>query len=249
MTKGDLIYDWRKPEASFRDKLAAYAIVSVVFMACFGAFQVRYSAPRNDRSGSATILRFRDDELGRYWMLQAEEGGPFPGRLEFGGHRASLAAVGMGEAEDWNDYGSELRVIAEEEGYSREDLAPKGTRVFPSRVKADATPPMPTPKRLSQKPILIPFDSEALSWLPDELPDFRKPEGAGTSSAPWRFTLNLGEDGSVREAISIGGGDDAGQAAMEDWLHGVRFKPGEGDRWLGLRVEFVNQPENGTGPE
>ena len=246
MTKGDLIYDWRKPEASFRDKLAAYAIVAVVFMACFGAFQVRYSAPRIDRSGSATILRFRDDELGRYWLLQAEEGGPFPGRLEFA-DPTSLAAEGLGELGPWNDYRSELRPMGEGEGYSSEDLATKGTRVFPARVKADAVPAVP--KNLGQKPILTTYDTQALGWLPDVLPAFEMPEGAGAASAPWRFAVNLGEDGSVRESISISGGDDVGQAAMEAWLQGVRFKPGEGDRWLGLRVEFVNLPDDGAEPE
>jgi hypothetical protein len=245
MTKGELIYDWRIAEGSFRDKLAAFAIVAVGFAMFFGVFQVRYVAPRADRTGSASVIRFRNDDLGRYWMLQAEENGPFPGRLDFGERGASLATEGLGGSGIWNDYRSQLRPLGDEGGDLREDLASKAVRVFPSRAKPGAVTPVP--KELRQKPILTTYDSQALAWLPDKLPGFEMPEGAESSSAPWRFTLNLGEDGSVREAISIGGGDDAGQVAMERWLQGVRFKPAEGDRWLGLRVDFVNQP--GDGPE
>lgn len=251
MTKGDLIYDWRKSEGSFRYKLVAFVIVAVIFTVFWGSLQIRSAAARNDRSGSASILRFRGDDLGRFWLLQAEEHGPFPGRLEFDGHDRSLSPEWIDGAEAWNNYRSRMRPIGDDEGYSREDLASKGVRVFPSRTKPGVGPGLtpPVPKKIRQKPVLIPYDRQALAWMPDVLPDYVIAEGAGTDPAAWRFAINLGEDGAVRDSISLGSGDDAGQAAMEVWLRGVRFKPAEGDRWLGLRVEFVNQPDNGTEPE
>lgn len=244
MTKGELIYDWRKSEGSFRDKLASFVIVTVIFTILFVTVRIVYSAARIERPGSASILRFKNDDLGRFWMLQAEEEGPFPGRLKFGEDGGGLSAGGIVE---WNGYRSELRPMDEGDGYSREDLAPAGTRVFPSRKKPDLVPPVV--KKIRQHPILMPYDPEALAWMPEDLPDFAMPEGGGVVPGSWRFALNLGEDGTVRESISLGGGDDAGQAAMETWLRGVRFKAGAGDRWLGLRVEFVNQPDHGTEPE
>lgn len=253
MTKRDLIYDWRKSESSFRDKLSALIIVTMLFGVFWGACDIRYSTPRSERSGSASILRFKgkDDGLARFWLLQAEEGGPFPGRLELSGEGGALSVEGIDGTKSWNTYRSQFRPIGEEEGYSREKLASKGVRVFPSRFKtADeraAAPPVA--KKVSKEPILIPYSPEALAWMPDDLPQFVLPEGAASAPATWRFAVNLAEDGTVRESISLGGGDDDGQGAMEGWLRGVRFKPAEGDRWLGLRVEFVNRQGNGTEPE
>jgi len=251
MTKGDLIYDWHKSEGSFRVKVASFTIVAIIFTVFWGSFQIQHAASRSERLGSASILRFRHDELGRFWLLQAEEGGPFPGRLEVDGHGSGLLIEGIDGVVAWNNYRSKLRPMGEEGGYSREDLAPSGMRVLPARMKPGvgqgAT--TPEPKRVMKIPILIPYDLQAIAWLPEALPEFVMPEGSGTAPASWRFAINLGEDGTVRESISLGGGDDAGQAAMEGWLRGVRFKAGGGDRWLGLRVEFVNQPDNGTEPE
>ncbi len=251
MTRSDLIYDWKKSESSFRDKLASYVIVAVLFAAAFGFFHIPYSATRNERPASASILRFRENALGDFWMLQAEENGPFPGRLGVDADREILSAAGLAGGGAWNTYKVRLRGLAGEGQDPDDALAVAGKRVFPSRIKLGEgqRPAAPGPGTFRQRPILIPFDAAALARLPDELPDFVMPEGELSAPATWRFTINLDAKGAVRESISLGGGDDAGQAAMEAWLRGVRFKEGEGNRWIGLRVEFVNQSENGTDAE
>jgi hypothetical protein len=53
--------------------------------------------------------------------------------------------------------------------------------------------------------------------------------------------MSLSEHGSVAELIPLAGGDDPAQKAMERWLRGLRFKEGTGERWFGLRVDFVNR--------
>jgi hypothetical protein len=251
MTKVDLIFDWRKSESSFRDKLIAFVLVAVVAAAIFGTVGIRFASPLDKRSESASILRFRDDDLGRSWLLQAEEDGPFPGRLELDRYGSRLATEVLEGEISWSDYQSELRDIGAEEAHSQERVASKGMRMFPPRSRAAAEPEAePTVlRKLSQTPVLTPYDASALAWMPQDLPNFLMPEGVESVSTRLRFAVNLREDGSVRESISLGGGDDPLQAAIEEWLRGVRFKLGSGDRWLGLRVEFMNQPEDGNKPE
>lgn len=248
MTKSDLIFDWQKTEGSFRDKIIPFMIVTVIFTVLLGVLEVHVVSPANGRSASASILRFGDDKLGRSWRLLAEEDGPFPGRLKLDSNGISEDAGGSDGAFAWNDYRSELRSIADEGSFEHEKIAPKGVRVFPTRDRPAGTEVAapPKPAHIVRIPVLIPYDSSALAWMPDEFPFFAMPEGAEKAPATWRFAVNLREDGTVRESISLAGGDDAGQVAMEGWLHGVRFKQGSGDRWLGLRVEFLNRPDNGT---
>ncbi len=251
MTKGDLIFDWQKPESSFRVKMLSYILVGIIFTFLFGSLKVGISVPTRVRAESASILRFRDDEMGRSWTLQAEEDGPFPGRLSFDGFLGGLEADGSDGVFPWHVYRSGLREIGNDGSYANEDIAPKGVRVFPSIIAVGgdpgADPPIQT--KMAMMPILIPYDSYALAWMPDRLPDIAIPEGAEKMTTAWRFAVNLRENGTVKEAISLVGGEDAGQALMERWLHGVRFKEGSSDRWLGLRVEFANRPDDGTDPK
>lgn len=251
MTKAGLIFDWRKPEGSFRDKLLSFVVVSIAFAAIYGTVGIRIVSPGDAPSEGASLLRFRDDELGRSWTLQAEEDGPFPGRLELEGYETVLAAGAMEGRISWHDYRSELRQIGVGGFSPKERISPKGVRVFPSRDRARERPHSdpPLPRKLAQAPVLTPYDATALAWMPEKLPGFLKPEGMEMVSTTWRFAVNLREDGTVRESISLGGGDDGGQAFMEEWLRGVRFKAGVGDRWLGLQVDFMNLPEDGTEPE
>ena len=249
MTRDELIFNWRKQEASLRYKVISFVIVTIVFTIFLGLFEIGFSVDFGGRGESASVLRFRDDELGRSWMLKAEENGPFPGRLELGEYGNQLSLGSMDGLMGWNDYRVQLRPLGDDKGYSQQELAAKGMRVFPSRRDATRRADPPEVGDMRQTPILFPYDSGALKWMPEKLPAFEMPLNENAVPASWRFTVNLRENGTVRESISLGGGADAGQAAMETWLQGVRFKEGTGDRWLGLRVEIINRKKNGTEPE
>ena len=252
MTREDLIFDWRKSEGSFRAKVISFVLVAIIFTTVLGFVRIRTSTISDRPSESASVLHFKDDDLGRFWMLQAEEDGPFPGRLKLDGYNGRLSTGGIDGAVAWSDYRSDLRAISETEDGRQENLAAKGARVFPSRGGATAKPDdgaVIFPRKLKRIPVLVPYNSEAMDWMPEKLPSFAQTLGVEAVAASWRFTINLREDGSVRESIPLAGGDDAGQAALQDWLLGVRFKQGTGDRWLGLRVEFVNQADDGTDAE
>ncbi len=99
-------------------------------------------------------------------------------------------------------------------------------------------------------PVLIPYSKEALEWLPETLPPFQPPGDDTVLSSSWRFVLNLRADGSVAQCFSLSGGDDPALVAMIDWLEGLRFAAsGDESRWMGLRMEFLNERGDGTDTE
>ena len=202
--------------------------------------------PLSPNLESATVLHFADDDLGRAWSLLAEENGPFPGRLEIngvGGIPDINQTIDSGEGGKWSDYRVALHQFQSVAGSSSGALAQKGVRYFPERVKIRATDTASTEQhdRFTRKAILTPFDRQALGWMPEEVPDFEvSVNGGDLLSASWRFMLRLRPDGSVSDCVSLSGGGDVGLKETTEWLRGLRFKSGAGERWLGLRVEFVN---------
>lgn len=69
-------------------------------------------------------------------------------------------------------------------------------------------------------------------------------------SAEWRFVLNLRADGTVLECLSLSGGSEEGLAAMIAWLRSLKFQESEeAERWMGLRIEFLNERKHGADPD
>lgn len=252
MTKGDLIFDWKRSESRGRDRLFAFVVVALSLLAFAGVVDVSLPAFRNAPAEAAELIRFADKGMARSWLLEAEENGPFPGRLHVDGGVEPANIFDGRSLDAWSDYRQILRPLSEDATVGRGQITPKGKRVFPAipavlrNEVADVSPP----GEMRRMPILNPFDRAALEWMPDDLPDITLPAGAEIASDSLRFAISLREDGSVAEAIPLGGGDDdSAQRALEGWLRGLRFKKGEGERWFGLRVEFVNRRENDAQPE
>jgi len=252
MVKDDLIFSWPKSESHIGFKVIAFLIVAIVFIGLFGLVDVRLEPPPTPSFESAAVLHFADEDLGRAWTLMAEEAGPFPGRLEIIGSGGMPNRHWVGGSEglsDWSGYDISLRTFLEKPETTSGALAKKGLRYFPQRVKigeADAEVEegdvAQDPPRSTRKAILTPFDAGALGWMPELVPDFEIPaEGGDLTSASWRFMLRLRPDGSVSDCVSLGGLGEAGTYQMRAWLEKLRFKPGEGERWLGLRVELINK--------
>lgn len=246
MIKDDLVFRWQISESHVGFKVIAIVVVVIIFTVGFGTLDVHLRPLASPSLESAMILQFNDDDLGRMLTLIAEEKGPFPGRLEING-AGNLPEMdqGMGfvGVSGWSSYSATLRDFQSTVGDSSDFLVEKGRRYFPQRVKiideklefgGDAV-------QSTRKPIITPFDDEAMSLMPELVPDFEIPvNGGDLLSASWRFMLRLRPDGSVSDCVSLSGGDDAGLEETTEWLKGLRFKPGEGERWLGLRVEFLN---------
>lgn len=254
MTRGDLIFDWRSKDSHTGRKLAAFAVVALVFGFFLSLFKVRFEAPATVSVKNASVLFFPDEGVGRVWRLKAEEEGPFPGRLEIGGgNLADLDDIrGWDGGEGWNDHTVEMRPMRSSVGESVDRIASKGTRYFPERESAqEGVGPAPPAVGVGDPfPVLIPYSKEALGWLPETLPPFQRPSGDVELSSSWRFVLNLRANGTVEQCFSLSGGDDPALVAMIDWLEGLRFAPsGDESRWMGLRVEFLNERSDGTDSE
>jgi len=252
MVKDDLIFSWQKSGVNFGFKVIAFLIVAIVFTGLFGLVDVRLEPPPTPAFESAAVLHFADEDLRRAWTLKAEEAGPFPGRLEISGSSGIPNMQGDGSSTElsvWSTYDISLREFHEGAEAPSGSLAKKGLRYFPQRVRVNVAEAeikegdvAQDPPRSTRKAILTPFDAGALGWMPELVPDFEIPvEGGDLTSASWRFMLRLRPDGSVSDCVSLGGLGEAGTDQMRAWLEKLRFKPGEGERWLGLRVELINK--------
>lgn len=253
MTRDKLVFDWTGSESRFFDKMVAFVVVTLIFTFFIGAFNIRLEPASEVNAKSASIIRFNSDELSRRWLLVAEEGGPFPGRLEIAG---GLTGAGdsletmVGDPFLGDGYRVSLAGMEVDSGVAREELAATGIRVFPeARVKDEALPPVGEGEVGDEKqPVLTPFDQSALGWMPESLPLFQPAEGADTSGSPWRFAVVLRGDGTIRDCIPLGGGE-GGIEEISSWLRGVKFGVGEEERWLGLRVELINRRDDGSGDQ
>ncbi|MEP2776344.1 MAG: hypothetical protein ABJQ29_15000 [Luteolibacter sp.] len=253
MTKDQLVFDWGGGETRLIDKIMAPVLVALFFAAFFGLVDVRVGTVFQESSDTASIIRFESTELADKWLLIAEEGGPFPGRLEIGssvpGSDASLASM-AGDPFAGNSYEVSMRKIKPDFGVARVELAPKGLRTFPEISKGgEGTPREPSKTTgVDKQPVLTPYDKAALEWIPEDLPLFSPAEGTDTSGSPWRFVLSLRSDGTVNDCVSLGGGE-AGLEEINRWLRGLTFATGEDERWLALRVVLINRRDNGSGSE
>lgn len=245
MIKDDLVFSWRKSESHAGYKVVGYVIVACLFTFFFVTMNVHMKPLGTPAMNGASVLHFTDDELGRLWRLRAEEEGPFPGQLVTNEDGKSLVwrdILGMGE--DQNLTGNAISLLqyqADADGYG-DTLGSKGQRFFPIRESPDhKIETLRQAGNAKRIPILTPYSREAMGWMPAELPEFDVAVKADPSAASWRFVLNLREDGSVVECVALSGGDDAVVKEMTGWLSRLRFKEGQGERWLGMRVEFINR--------
>jgi hypothetical protein len=251
MIKDELVFDWKQSESQGKSKIIAFLLVTVLFTVLVSLLDLRLSPFRNESFVGAELIRFDEEEMARSWLLEAEERGPFPGRLEVV-DELSLLAFSGGGLSSWNDYSVRLRSLHEEQGVARMEIATKGARVFPAipSPSTDVLVDIPQNSTMRRKLILTPYDADALKWMPSKgLPEFQVPAGVESMPDALRFVVSVRDDGTVAESISLGGGADPLQDAVEVWLRSIRFGRGAGERWIGLRVDFVNGRKNGAEPE
>jgi len=255
MTKEDLIFKWSNSDVHPARIIVPVIIVAIIFTFLFSILNVRFDAPRNVSLKNVSMLFFPDDEIGREWRLKAEEEGPYPGRMEIGGNMASLNSrglIGLNGVDVWSDYSIKMKPMQSSGRESIERIAPKGIRYFPQRISAG----MPLPNEPVESadtvmiPSLIPYSKAALKWLPEHLPPFPAKLEEGAASSAWRFLVKLRADGTVAECFSLSGGREQSLLEMVKWLESQRFRKSEEEvRWIGLRVEFLNQRSDGPDPE
>lgn len=248
MTKHPLIFDWSKSEASRKDKLYSVIIVGLLFTLLMGMIELNLPSQRSDSAVQGTIIRLMDEEMAKSWALEAEENGPFPGRLETQGDYKGITLAGEEGLAWWTDYEVKLRPIRKENGVASVGIIPKGKREFPL-IDVDTPGENPRAVSLPIEPILVPYHTAALEWLPEELPNLDLPGVAERTTDSLRFLVKLREDGSLAELIPLAGAADPIQQALESWLRGLRFKAGFGERWFGLRVDFENRRDSESKPE
>ncbi len=246
MIKDELIFKWTNSDSHPGYKILALIVVALLYAFFLGAISVKSGSPRRETRQNASVIHFPSGELGRYWRLKAEEEGPFPGRLMVSGEEKTSNLAGLnesGQKGDWTYYEVKLTPVQMNVGTSSEELSEKGRKYLPDRTP-DANqlnPELDEPIISESIPILIPYDVRSKGWMPESLPEYESKLNENAVPATWRFILSLRPDGSVDQCLSLNGEGEPGLDAMLDWLKQVRFQNGAGERWLGLRVEFVNR--------
>ncbi len=250
MNKQELIFDWSHVEAHRGWKGLAVLIVAVGAIFFFSLISVRFDFKETSSVKSASVLYISDQDMMSAWMRKAEEMGPFPGRLEIDGLYEPidlLAADPLDEEQGWNSYAFELRSMQSQPANSADRIAVQGQRYFPKNfgsVHSEKTAPA---KELVLKPVLIPYAKDAAKWMPAELPKFESVMNEKVASSAWRFVLLLRPDGTVAQCLSLSGGREESLSSLVKWLEGLRFAESEeAERWMGLRVEFLNDRKDGT---
>ncbi len=249
MVKDDLVFNWQRRESHYGHKLTAVVAVSIIFTVLFGIVSVRMKPPGTTVTEAASVLHFGDDGMGRMWRLRAEEEGPFPGRLQIQSGGDILDVMNSESLADHPDgvgYKAGLKLFQADVSAVSDQLSMRGRRFFPERVgsgvveKVEATE-APGNNGINSLPVLTPYSREAQQWMPESVPLFDLKMEDDLASASWRFVLSLREDGSVEECVALSGGENDGLKGMCGWLGGLKFREGKGERWFGLRVEFINQ--------
>ncbi|MFM2197351.1 MAG: hypothetical protein RLZZ505_783 [Verrucomicrobiota bacterium] len=250
MNKKPLIFDWTQSEASRKDQFFSVMIVGLLFASVVGMIELSLPSHQSDSMAQGTLIRLVDGDMAKFWTLVAEENGPFPGRRESDGEDMGLVFEKEQGLAWWTDYEVRLRPMHEEAIVARVEITPKGKREFPKMTKSAADTRGKSSRAVSllSEPTLVPYDAAALEWLPDALPGFDLPAIERTTDS-LRFLVSLREDGSVAELIPLAGAADPAQEGLANWLRGIRFKKGKGERWFGLRIDFVNRRGNESEPE
>jgi hypothetical protein len=251
MTRHDLIFDWSKSEASRKDQLLSVVIVGSLSIFLFGTIKLSEPSYRTRSEERGSLIRLVDVEMARSWALDAEENGPFPGRLAKDVEPEGMIFSGQEGLAWWRDYEVSLRPMRAHDGVDRVDITPRGKLEFPvlPAIAGEGSGAASGAASSVRSPMLIPYDSAPTEWLPEELPALDLGGIADAREDSLRFLVSLREDGSLAELIPLAGAADPALAPLEVWLRGIRFKEGSGERWFGLRVDFVNGRGNESEPE
>lgn len=251
MIKDELIFGWSSSESHRGHKLLAIMLVTGVFTILLGSVNVRFGTERAGAVIGSSVLQFKNDELGTYWRMRAEEEGPFPGRMELLGDNSLPNFHGLSaeiEEGEWTTYQMELSSLQSIVGINGSNPVNEVENFLPELepLSSASVENIDSTRIAIAEPILIPFDEGSLKWMPDMLPDFSSGLLENAIPATWRFLVRLSPDGNVDQCISLSGTDGPSLGEMTGWLKSVHFKEGVGERWLGLRVEFINRYKNGS---
>lgn len=250
MTKNDLIFDWSDKEVHRGWKGASVFLVVIGFALMFSILSVSFDYKDLSSQKSASALFLSDQNEARFWQMKAVEEGPFPGGFEISGIYDPLNDIDIGTLgveDSWNPYQLQMRSLDMESSRSKQRIATQGQRVFPRILKSSDKVNFESRVPITSIPMLIPYTKESEAWLPSDYPPIEMNLADGGAPAEWRYILNLNAEGGVKECFALSWGSEDGVKAMNSWISGLKFQKAEvEDRWMGLRIEFLNERAHGT---
>lgn len=251
MNKQELVFDWDSAETHRGWKWLSVLIALSGFAFFLGLVSIRFDFKDASSVRSASVMYVSEEKMGASWIRMAEDMGPFPGGLEIEGFNAPidlLAATSLDDEAAWNPYQFQFRPFRAPAANDRISL--QGQRYFPKNLGKGQSGKHVAGRELVLQPVLVPYTHEASKWMPAELPKFSAVMNEKVASSVWRFVLLLRPDGSVAQCLSLSGGREESLSSLVKWLEGLRFSRSEQEeRWMGLRVEFLNDMNHGAESE
>jgi hypothetical protein len=253
MNKNNLVFDWSEVGAH-RGWMGVSILIAVLGLVFFlSVIHVKFDFKQVASVKSASVFYLPDHEDGRAWIMKANEEGPFPGGMEISGMDDPFEEFGrssFGEDDSWNPYEISMHPLEADSLQSTRRISVQGKRYLPKIFKSEHEVKDQQTVEVELKPVLFPYTKESEKWLPAELPLFHLERQAEIKTTEWRFLLNLSKDGRVRECLLLSGGGDSGSTEISTWLKGLQFqKAAEAERWMGLRVELLNERNYGANPK
>jgi hypothetical protein len=240
------IFRWRGLDGTPFPGLIAIVLTGGAFAFFAATVKIHVSAPQQWVERKASIIHLSSEGEGKMWALRAQEGGPFPARLDPSfWEKTALAGTEVIGATRLSPepYQPKLRDLPQDDAIPQPPVAAKGERVFPIRApKAEPETTAVIATRMT--PEIYPLSGVSLDEIP-ALPAFELPVDAALTSGAWRFLLRLRADGSVADCIALS--DEPGGNALAHWLRGVTFNPATAKKseWIGIGVFFTNQAVHG----
>ena len=241
------VFRWRGLDGTPLRGLLSLLIVGSAFALFAATVRIRVRAPQQWVERKASIIHLPSGGEGKIWALRAQEGGPFPSRVDpadweksAGLQEAFLQATRLSS----RPYEPKLRDLPEDDQVPPRPMSEKGERVFPKRTVKVA--PVAAPAATKLAPVLFPLSGIGAESLPAQLPAFDAPIDAAMTAAAWRFLLRLRRDGSVSLCMPLV--DEPGGKVLAKWLGTLNFSPAvaEKSEWIGLGVLFTNQVTDGS---
>ncbi|MFT3991311.1 MAG: hypothetical protein QM680_07860 [Luteolibacter sp.] len=239
------IFRWRLPNDTLFGKFAALLICTSAFAVFLTMVRVRVVPPMQPEGRKANLIYLNPGPEAAAWALRAQEGGPFPSRLE----PAAWPTVKALEEQAMqalntrrNSHQVELKPLPEYPAPGPILLEDRGETVLPE-ISPPPVPEAPVTK-LVTSPVIYPLANLTAAELPGSLPAFPAEINDVLVSSAWRLLVRLNPDGSVAETVTLTGESNASTVILEKWLQSVRFRPisQKPSLWVGVAIGFINLP-------
>lgn len=243
--RAEWIFDWKRRTPTPVSTWLAIVLVAGVFIVGLVSLRVKLVQPVDWEAPQASVIHLRGEGWSRIWQIEARAKGPFPSRFEPEGWPGTkdMQKRIADKLEPRLEIHQPRLLPFPDPGIKPLRMAHRGEPVLPRRPLEMGEPQVGDDLHLV--PVIRAMDGIEADELPESLPPWDEAVTEILSARPWRFLVELGPSGHVRQSVSLVGGQEQCPEELTQWLRGVIFPTAFGDdtgqRWVAIAVEFENR--------